>query len=71
MARSLAGDRVELDDVVVVFETKNAIRILYEGEEHWMPKSAVHADSPVYKVEDEGDMIVHRWWAKKAGWLDE
>ena len=38
-------------------------------EPEWMPASAVHDDSPVYKNGDQGDLIVKGHWAEKQGWI--
>lgn len=35
-------------------------------EETWVPKSVIHDDSEVWQTKQEGDLIVHAWWARKA-----
>lgn len=70
-SRELSGDRVELPDVRVIRQTDAALLLVYENEECWIPKSAVHDDSPVYEVGHEGDMIVARWWAVKLKLVED
>lgn len=39
--------------------------------EVWIPKSAIHSNSEVWKIgQEEGDVVVHRWFAEKEGWCD-
>ena len=39
-----------------------------DGEE-WLPWSAIHDDSVVYREGDEGTLIIQDWWAEKKGWI--
>lgn len=59
--------KAEFDDVFVKAETPKAILVEIENEEHWIPQSQVHADSEVWRVNDEGKLVVTRWWAEKEG----
>jgi hypothetical protein len=38
--------------------------------EVWVPHSVIHDDSEVYdaKGNNEGKLVVQRWWADKQGW---
>ena len=36
--------------------------------EIWIPKSVIHDDSEVYEEDDEGEILVHLWWAEKNGY---
>jgi hypothetical protein len=39
-------------------------------EPTWVPKSALHDDSEVWKPDqDPGDLVVHEWLAEKRGWV--
>ena len=38
---------------------------LDNGDERWIPKSAVHDDSSVFEVGHAGELVVARWFARK------
>lgn len=57
--------KATLRDVTCTVETELAIQI---DDEHWIPKSAIHDNSEVYQLDDEGDLVVEGWFAKKEGW---
>ena len=45
-------------------ETKGALLVQFrDGEEKWIPKSVIHDDSEVYKLDTDGDVVVQEWWA--------
>jgi hypothetical protein len=48
-------------------DTEKALLVVIDGKNIWVPKSVVHDDSEVYKVGDEGELLVKRWWAEKNG----
>lgn len=57
----------------VVRATEKAILVEVselEGEEFWVPQSVVHDDSEVWKVGDEGTLVVEYWWARKKGFCE-
>jgi hypothetical protein len=35
----------------------------------WVPVSQVHDDSEVWKVGDEGKLVVTQWIAEQKGWV--
>ena len=37
-------------------------------KEFWVPKSIVHDDSEVWKLGDEGKLVVKTWWAERENW---
>lgn len=47
--------------------TEKALLVLIDGKETWVPQSVVHDDSEVWKVGDEGTLVVKQWWAEKNG----
>lgn len=47
--------------------TEKALLVLIGDKETWVPQSVVHDDSEIYKVGDEGTLVVKRWWAEKNG----
>jgi hypothetical protein len=55
---------VEVDDCVCSIATTNAILVVCEGEETWIPASQVHEDSEVYKPGTEGTLVIPRWVAE-------
>lgn len=63
--------------VYCIWETKDAIKCRMDEDgyfnlytEFWVPQSAVHDNSEVYKMGHHGKLIVKSWWAKKQGWED-
>lgn len=49
-------------------ETERAVLVrLASGDEKWIPKSVIHADSEVYNGETEGQLIVKAWFVEKEG----
>jgi hypothetical protein len=62
------SDAVRLGDAKVIRETDKAILVRVEGEEMWIPKSAIHDDSEVWSERNcEGDLCVKAWFAEKEG----
>jgi hypothetical protein len=69
----------DIEDAVCVLESKSGKALLIAapffaelGEENgkkMIPKSQITDDSEVYKVGDEGTLIVTEWLAEKEGWL--
>jgi hypothetical protein len=57
--------------VKILRKTDRAILVQFEGvggRELWIPQSAVHADSEVWKnVGDTGELIVEQWLAEREG----
>jgi hypothetical protein len=65
-------DGVSLGAGTVKTETDKALLIELEdlGEERWIPKSVIHADSEVYEASGDGssgDVVVQQWWADDKG----
>jgi hypothetical protein len=60
-------DVVEFEDVFCEAETPSAILCSIDGAKHWIPQSQVDADSEVWRVGDEGTLIVTRWIAEQTG----
>lgn len=59
---------VDLGQVEVVFRGPKAMKVMYEGEEVWIPYSQVHNDSELH--EDDGDtdyggLVITRWLAEQ------
>lgn len=60
---------VRFEDCRVVRETDDALLVVIEGEETWVPKSVVHDDSEVFDDGDnsEGTLVLYEWWAEQKG----
>jgi len=58
---------VEFDDVLTLHETEKAVLCNIAGEDHWVPKSQILADSEVQGHGDQGVLRVTEWWAIKIG----
>ncbi len=58
---------VRLDDVVCKHSSDDAILVVIEGDEYWIPNSQVHDDSEVWRKGDEGELVITDWWAEKKG----
>lgn len=55
-------------------ETDKAVLFITDihDEEVWVPKAVIDDSSEVWKEgQEEGDLVIKRWWAKKEGWCDE
>ena len=61
---------IEVDEVNR--ETDEAIRVVIDGEEEWIPKSVIDEDSEVYSLKsgrDGGTMLVAEWFARAREWV--
>jgi hypothetical protein len=64
-------DTFAIEDAVCVAETDKAIRVtapIFDAPQ-WIPKSVVHDNSEVWKLDQTGTLIVREWFAEKQGWL--
>lgn len=52
-----------------VKESTDAILVLFDGEEHWIPKSQIDPESEVQGEGDDGELIVTQWLAEQRGWV--
>lgn len=57
---------VTFRDASAIRETEKAILCVWDGGEHWVPKSQVAEDSEVHEDGNSGDLIVTEWWAIQA-----
>jgi len=51
--------------------TTQAILVVIDGAEHWIPQSQIHADSEVWKRGDKGKLIISKWIGAKRGLCEE
>jgi len=50
-----------------IAESEKAIKVVIDGEAHWIPQSQIHDDSEVWKKGDEGELVVTQWIAEQKG----
>ena len=48
-------------------ETDKAILVNVDGQDRWVPKSVIHANSEVYEKGTSGTLVIAEWFAKKEG----
>ena len=62
----------EVEDVVAVRATDKALLCTFsDGFPHWVPLSQIDELSDVREPGDRGVLTVNRWWAEKAGILED
>lgn len=62
-----SDEMTAIENVTCTQQTPKAILCDIDDEPVWIPQSQVHDDSEVWKVGDEGTLVVTTWFAKKAG----
>ncbi len=35
----------------------------------WIPQSVIHENSEVWKLGNQGELIIKQWFAEKQGWV--
>jgi len=65
------GDTFTIEDATPLRDSGKAV--LFDApdldEFEWIPKSAIHDDSEVWKTGQEtGALVIHGWLADKRGW---
>lgn len=56
----------ELEDCYVKHETEGALLVMYEGSDHWIPRSQVEGGEDIHKFY-RGTLMVTAWFAEKEG----
>lgn len=59
----------ELLLVTYKHQTDKAIKVEYDGEEIWIPKSVIEDDLTGFDQEVELEIEVQEWWLKKQSLL--
>jgi hypothetical protein len=59
------AEYVVISDVEIKAVTKKALLCEIEGEEHWLPLSAVSDDCELSRKGDSGQLILAKWLAEK------
>jgi hypothetical protein len=54
-----------------ISETEKALLVVIGDENYWIPKSAIHGNSEVFRVGDEGRLVLHSWFAGKLAPVDD
>lgn len=62
-------DPVELGVVTCLLERPKAIMVGLDNRPVWIPKSVLHDNSEVFRLSDNGKLIVKYWWADKEGYV--
>lgn len=65
--KEIEADRAWFKDVRALRETSKAILVSIKGLEHWIPKSQIDDDSEVYKLGDEGWLVLSGWITEEKG----
>ncbi len=60
-------NKVFFEDCKATAQSTKAVLVYIEGVPLWVPQSQIDDDSEVWKIDDEGTLVVSRWWAEKAG----
>jgi hypothetical protein len=54
--------------LVLLMDISDDVDLKLANNELWIPKSQISDDSEVYGLDDEGQVLVTGWWARKQGW---
>lgn len=65
------ADAVSFEHTQCIRQTPQAILVLIGKREKWFPQSVVHDDSEVWKLGDEGKLVIKGWFARKEGLVGE
>lgn len=62
-------DGVQIGEGRITRESEKAFFVEFEDAEPvasvWVPKKCIHDDSEIFELEDEGILVVMRWWAER------
>lgn len=61
------AEQHSIPDVECLKESTDAILVVIEGDEYWIPKSQILGDSEVQGEGDDGELIVTQWIAEQKG----
>jgi hypothetical protein len=70
MANDSGQEGVNLGTGKITRETEKAVLARIGDKDIWVPKSCIHDDSEAFtsvEGENEGSVVVKRWWAEKNG----
>lgn len=67
MSRDDEDDTHSMGEAKCIAASEKALRVTIGDETLWIPKSVVHDNSEVWKMGDEGKLVVKKWWAEKNG----
>lgn len=64
----MSDEKATIKNAKCIAASDKAIRVKMEsGRQIWVPQSAIHDDSEVYKLDDFGKLIVKPWFAEQIG----
>lgn len=59
------------ENVELIRTTPKALLCRYEGDEQWIARSQVHANSEIYSDDQLGEtalLVIPEWLAEEKGW---
>lgn len=64
-----ADNAASFEDVAVLRETEDAVLVLIDNEEVWIPKKVIRDESEVWSMTNAGPgtLVVEEWFAEKKG----
>ena len=63
--REIHGDELWIHDVLARRETEKALLCRIDDMGHWIPKSQITDDSEVWKIGQEGILVITMWLAEQ------
>jgi hypothetical protein len=63
----VSPDTVQVEVERVKRATDKALLVVVEGEEFWIPRSAIHDDSEVWDEGHDGTLVIPLWLAEAKG----
>lgn len=60
-------DTAEIEDVQVIWETTDAVKVRVDGEVVWIPKVCIASESEVQKMGDSGTLTMSEAMAVEKG----
>ena len=57
----------EFTDATCIHETPKALLCVVDGDEYWIPKGQIDAESDIHGEGDEGSLIISEWIALQKG----
>jgi len=62
--------RVAHENTTCKRQTQAAILVTIQGQDVWVPQSAIDDDSEVYREGTSGRLVIKAWIAQRNGWWD-
>ena len=65
--RKYSRDECVEIDAECIRQTPEAILVVVDGDQYWIPQSLIHVDSEVYELDGRGSLIIPEWFAIQRG----